>query len=259
MPACPSGSPQARLPNQAANPGGLGSHSGLGSWVWPTPLATGVGAVVAVCAVGVRATRARGGKHGPVGPCVLRGKGTCRPSAGARGRACCPSYVQWLAPQRVAQCKGHLPLASVGRWPSALQPSEGKTQVALARPFCPTSSFLIFPLSAGTVRCPSPDLDLHRRPYGGFCWLRHARRGIGVADSAQRRSGAFVGHLASGAFRPGQLHMMYSPFETRRPDPCASRVQAGAIGRRAFTFPSGLVSAPGVLETPDAASVHGPM
>ncbi|KAG9444626.1 hypothetical protein H6P81_015966 [Aristolochia fimbriata] len=104
-------------------------------------------------------------------------------------------------------------------------------------------------LSAGTVRCPSPDLDLHVRPYGAFAASPCRGGASGVADPAASRVWCRVGHLARGASGPyepssRQRRLPFTAADLQRP--CWAR----QVGASAFTFPSGLVSAPGVLETP---------
>ncbi|KAG9438633.1 hypothetical protein H6P81_021409 [Aristolochia fimbriata] len=156
-------------------------------------------------------------------------------------------------PSTCEQCKGHLPLASVGRWPSALL-ARGKGPSGPRDPFAQLE-FLIFHALCGTVRCPSPDLDLPVRRLWRLCCFAMRGRGIGRADRRRVRV-VHVGHAREWCFRP--LPMMYSPFETRRPDPCrasAGRAQSGV----SVYFPLRLSLRPGVLgnaRTPQCSWTH---
>ncbi|KAG9438638.1 hypothetical protein H6P81_021414 [Aristolochia fimbriata] len=99
--------------------------------------------------------------------------------------------------------------------------AQGKAQVARAT-LLPNSSFLIFHALCGTVRCPSPDLDLPVRRLWRLCCF------------AMR-----AGHRACGR------------------GACEWR---GAIRRQRLLSPLRLsLSRPGVLGTPGRRSVHGPM
>ncbi|KAG9438595.1 hypothetical protein H6P81_021467 [Aristolochia fimbriata] len=161
--------------------------------------------------------------------------------------------------------------------------SAGKGPSGQRDPFAQLRVFLIFHALCGTVRCPSPDLDLHVRRLWRFA-DRHARGGHRASRTAAASRVVHVGHALSGAsghYEPssrqrhlpfthrgppaallGRWHspgacvffperaaspLMYSPFETRRPDPWSAGT-GGRNRRPRFSFPSGLVSRRCVLE-----------
>ncbi|KAG9438646.1 hypothetical protein H6P81_021422 [Aristolochia fimbriata] len=152
--------------------------------------------------------------------------------------------------------------------------------------------FLIFHALCGTVRCPSPDLDLPVRRLWRLCCfaMRAGHRACGPRrvrewcaldmrewcfrpyEPSSRRAvfpslhgppAALLGRWHSpGAcvFFPegGAAHMMYSPFETRRPDPCRVRVRAAQSGVSVY-FPLRLSLPPGCArKRPDAAVFMDP-
>ncbi|KAG9444620.1 hypothetical protein H6P81_015960 [Aristolochia fimbriata] len=141
---------------------------------------------------GARARRSRRGgrdKHGLVAPCVL-GKG-CRPLSWRPRKGLLPQRrCNGLLLNFVSGAKAIKPLASVGRWPSALLQPCGKGPSGPCDPFAQLRVFSIFHALCGTVRCPSPDLDLHcGGTFGAFA-------GFAMHGGA---SGVRIGGVASGA------------------------------------------------------------
>ncbi|KAG9438352.1 hypothetical protein H6P81_021708 [Aristolochia fimbriata] len=97
-------------------------------------------------------------------------------------------------PSACEQCKGHLPLASVGRWPSALLLPSGERPKWPPATLLPNFEFLIFPLSAGPFGAPSPDLDLPVRRLWRLCCCFAMRAGHRRRGQRRRREWCRVGH-----------------------------------------------------------------
>ncbi|KAG9444723.1 hypothetical protein H6P81_016063 [Aristolochia fimbriata] len=123
--------------------------------------------------------RGRRDKLGLLPPCVLW-KGS--PLAPRKGLLPQRRSVHWLAPQR-ERSKAIKPLASVGRWPSALWPSGERPKWPASDPFAQLRVFRSFTLSGGDRSVPPlPILTcLMRRLWRLFGFAMHGR-GIGVAD-----------------------------------------------------------------------------
>ncbi|KAG9438345.1 hypothetical protein H6P81_021717 [Aristolochia fimbriata] len=218
---------QTRGPGSGFWPGDRGLHEGQTI----PPGSSAVGTVVDGVEAFRRSLDLGGGINlGPVGPCVLRER------------------------PRVAVTKAIAPQLPLG---DGLQlfPVRGKNPSG-QRPFCLNSRFFDLSALSGTVRCPSPDLDLPVRRLWRLCFAipraGHRRRGLWRVAS-----GATLDILASGASGPYEPSWQPSSLLSPRTSsglvggwhsPEMRRVQSGV----SVYFPPGLVSRGWCSKRPDA-------